>query len=326
MRVVDIPMKESTPDASRAIYEVTLLYPARGQHPSIRAKAAPSEGACDGSSSPDYLVWSKLDPLTELQTQVSWRNVKNFAYDSRTCTCLHRVTPLAVTSSPSRCLMKYVQSGKLVALLDASAPQGVVASHFLRCINGDVFLHCLCAETTRSTEPIPLPTPSIALQSFVRDLTGLIRANFIVFGRDDVPLADNLVGNFQPSGVELSADGSQLRYFTTDTLVRTSRSLPSVPSSRSIIDCLSPSCSEQVGTFMRGLRSATIAQKDIPVLHRVIGHVHYCASRNDPSLFRGLPAHENPDHVQQAYAELWRELRSALVANQGKSAEHAKVC
>ncbi|EFA81230.1 hypothetical protein PPL_06069 [Heterostelium album PN500] len=169
--VTGIPMKESSQNSTRVIYDVILLYKDNNkQRRKQRLQIARQQQQLQQTQQNDqqqqqqqnnsnnnnnvidtknkYEKFAKLLNTINEQSQlepsltVRWRtNEKKLIFDTMTFSSSHRVTPLILTSNPSVCLMKHICAGKTVFL---SPPDQVdPITHILALHDNEVHLHFL---------------------------------------------------------------------------------------------------------------------------------------------------------------------------------------
>ncbi|KAL6042207.1 Rab GTPase domain-containing protein, variant 3 [Balamuthia mandrillaris] len=194
VRVTGIPMKESSSEASRAIYDVILLHPhTPGAAASARSDHDNKQILRSTSRELPSLFLGSEDSRRRTELVLQWKTTPlSLNADTLACSNMVRVSPLDLRSSPSVCLMKHVCSGRTVTLITpdqttlqegrqvkpikASSP--IPATHVITQYQGDVVLRRLHA---------PLPFSELPLQSYatpvpnlrLKEMTAIIEATTI---------------------------------------------------------------------------------------------------------------------------------------------------
>lgn len=103
--------EKDTQEAARAMYEVQLLHSADTCH-SVRDVSAAINRHTDDKKSSD-----SSDTESDVTLRLRWKSIdRKTNPDTLPCKCVHRVTPLDVTSNPTMCLMKHLVSGWLLCM------------------------------------------------------------------------------------------------------------------------------------------------------------------------------------------------------------------
>ena len=160
--VCDIPMKDAASEGMRD-YDVTICFGASPHAVLGDVIHETSPGQFDVARQPDVerLCWNVDVQQKQTATHTP-------------ATCVHRVSALAMASSPTQCLMKHLLSGELVSL--SRGNKDALVTHALVNHAGSIYLHCL-AHLVHVPPVPPSEQPPPALRS--HDLLRVMQ-NFVL--------------------------------------------------------------------------------------------------------------------------------------------------
>ncbi|CAG8439200.1 7429_t:CDS:10 [Ambispora leptoticha] len=207
-----IPMKKTSQNM-KLTCEVEILYPA-GHH------------IIFSDNRPEGLKKKRIFErgyLIERQTNVKWCKRKGYELDSLVTRCMHPITTLDSSHSPSSVLIQSLLSGSIKLFTTYSTQSGydpTVAeeylfplTHMLSCLDGTLYLHCLSHSDEGNTlkndllnKTLPRELQSIVVtqkdypESVLKEFDQVfIHPNILNFGYNESLLAQN-TGTFPASG------------------------------------------------------------------------------------------------------------------------------
>lgn len=305
-QVIGIPMKEKDAgEASRGIYDVTLLYSAQ----------------CEQTSSTPYLqpftnntvTENRIVAPTELKSAVSpsghpsqlilkWKSIdRKTNADRLLSVCVHRVTALDITSSPTQCLFKHLLSGKPVTLVTVPGEKdGVVMvgalSHLLLSHGEDIYLHCL-HQTQLSLQQFPVENYNHSINNLrTKDFSSsIIETNLLRLGRCNDPSYQIQLhkGNGSWSSNHLNTLTAYFPYSDDDTMLFASDQTKDL---KTLVD-----------PVKKYMMQPQMDEDEVETSVALITRLFQCCAQNESRLFPVSMA-DKPGARAEAYQKLWIEL------------------
>ncbi|KAF2075228.1 hypothetical protein CYY_003446, partial [Polysphondylium violaceum] len=313
--VTGIPMKESSQNSTRAIYDVALLYSPKSIggnkfnfHLFSKDKKSEKE-----KYEQLYPKISSLETRLNNEITLKWKtNDKKLNPETLACTCSHLITPFLVSSNPSSCLLKHICSGNSVFLV--TPPRDDVFTHVLTLHGKEVYMHCL-------QNPLDIENIIPILDYYAKDLSKYRLQSFIDLAHSSTiaPSKDFYSKPLAPyqkitvpnpfystnTDAEEEIEKSISVYSQKNSVEKNTRYFPWLESETIFFNNEFEEVQKVLQPIKKMMIKDTLNNETLELLSKHIIHFGNLTRNNDPILFPQCKNNQN--QRKECYRKVWNE-------------------